>query len=399
MFIDFFYQLKNEGIPVSLHEWITLMEALAKGLTFNSLTGFYYLARSVLVKNEAYFDRYDLAFAKYFKGVETPEDILEQAMDWLQTVISPMLPSLKKNSSYSGLNLEELRGILEDRLKNQKGEHNKGPTWLGKGGTSPVGNSGFSETGIRIGGATGNLTALKVAAQRKHREYRDDLITGVRQFEMALRKLRQLSTRVEGPKDELDLNGTIDATCKNAGWLKLVWERPRRNKLKVILLMDSAGSMDRYIEVCSRLFTAAHRATHFKEIKFFYFHNCVYEDIYKSHKLQKQNSIKTYDFLRTMNSDYRLIIVGDASMAPSEILIPGGAIAWAEFNAEPGQVWLKRLARHFPHSVWLNPVPKALWDTERDHQTVALIREIFPMFELTPQGLEQAVRRLQKKVV
>lgn len=399
MFINFFYQLKREGVPVTLNEWMTLMEALAKGLSFASLTGFYYLARAVLVKNEAHFDRYDLAFAQYFKGVETPADILEKALEWLKNTSQSTLLSTKRQSPFSQLDLDLLRQLLEDRLNNQQEEHQGGSYWIGTGGSSPLGHSGINEAGMRIGGDSIGLSAVKVAAQRNFRDYRDDRITGVRQFEMALRQLRRFSTRAEGAKDELDLNGTVDATCRNAGMLKLVYERPRRNMLKVILLMDSVGSIFRYMQICSRLFTAANRATHFKEIKYFYFHNCVYDHIFKSHQLVEKNAVKTEEFMRRYNSDYRLIIVGDASMAKSELLLAGGAISENAFNWEPGQIWLKRLARHFPYSVWLNPVPSARWGTEPDHFTVSLVQEIFPMFELTPAGLEQAIKRISRKII
>lgn len=396
MFINFYHQLKSEGVPVSLNEWMTLMEALTKGLSFSSLTGFYYLARVVLVKSEAHFDRYDLAFAKYFKGLETTEDILEKALEWLNNPLPSMLTSSKQKSPFSQWDLEELRRLLTDRLKNQDSEHQGGPRWIGTDGTSPLGHSGDNPAGMRIGGESVNLSAVKVAADRIYRGFRNDSITGVRQYEMALRKLRQFSTRLEGPKDELDLNGTIDATCRNAGMLKLIWERPRRNKFKIILLMDSAGSMDRYMQICSRLFTAANRTTHFKEIKFYYFHNCVYENTYNSHIISEKNAVKTEEFLKKFNSEYRLIIVGDASMAPSELLMAGGAIAWNEYNKEPGQVWLKRLARHFPYSVWLNPVPAALWGKEPRYDTIPLVQEIYPMFELTPEGLEQAIKKIKR---
>lgn len=396
MFINFFHVLKGEGVPVSFYEWMTLMEALAKGLAFSSLTGFYYLARAVLVKNEAHFDRYDLAFARYFKGVETPADILEKALAWLDNPVPAMMIALKKQSPFAQFDLLEMRRQLEDRLKNQHGQHQDGPTRIGTGGTSMFGHSGENPAGIRIGGESANLSAVKVAAERIYRGYRNDSITGVRQYEMALRRLRQLSTRYEGPRDELDLNGTIDATCRNAGMLKLVWERPRRNKFKIILLMDSGGSMDRYMQICSRLFTAANRTTHFKEIKFYYFHNCVYENIYTSHFISEDKAIKTEEFLKKFNSDYRLIIVGDASMSKSEMLLPGGAIAWNEFNKEPGQIWLKRLAKHFPHSVWLNPVPLNDWDKHRGRITISITKDIFSMYELTPEGLEQALKKIKR---
>jgi uncharacterized protein with von Willebrand factor type A (vWA) domain len=400
MFIDFFYELKGEGIPVCLNEWMTLMEALAKDLAFSSLTGFYYLARAVLVKNEAHLDSFDLAFAKYFKGVETPELIIQQALELLKNIeIQTITPSMH-HTPFSKDHIVELQKILANKLKDQQlsikqnGSQNESTQ-----GSSPFGSSGAQPTGFRIGGESKNLSALQVAADRNYKELRNDMITGVRQFEMALRKLRQLSSRVEGPKDEFDLDATIDATSNNAGMLTLIWDRPRRNTLKIILLMDSVGSMDRHIDTCSRLFTAANRTTHFKEIKFYYFHNCVYDHIYKSHILSDNNRILTEEFFRTMNSDYRLIIVGDASMSESELTMPGGAIAMNEFNKEPGLLWLKRLARHFPYSVWLNPVPATKWGEELGHTSIPLIQNIFPMFELNPAGLEQAIKRIRSKIV
>lgn len=395
MFIQFYYQLKSEGVPVSLNEWMTLMEALAKGLSFSSLTTFYYLARAVLVKSEAHFDRYDLAFAKYFKGVETGEEILNQVLDWLAHPLPPLYVPPGERAPFSQWDLEELRRQLEDRLKKQDGEHHGGSQWIGTGGTSPFGHSGYHPAGLRIGGEPVNRSAVKVAAERHYREFRDDRITGVRQFEVALRKLRQFSTRTEGPKDELDLEGTIDATCKNAGTLKLVWERPRRNTMKVLLLMDSGGSMNPYLQACSRLFMAANHTTHFKDLKLYYFHNCVYDRIYTSPVLARHYAVKTEEVLRSLNPDYRLLIVGDASMALSELTMAGGAIDWGVENDEPGITWLERLARHFPYSVWLNPIPAGTWDWTEGYHTIALIKKLFPMFELTPEGLEQAVKKLK----
>lgn len=399
MFFKFYHQLKSEGVPVSLNEWMTLMEALAKGLSFSSLTGFYYLARAVLVKSEAHFDRYDLAFAKYFHGLETKEDILEQALDWLSKSLPPLHVSQEKRFPFSQWDLDELRRQLEDRLKRQDGEHHGGSQWIGTGGTSPFGHSGYHPAGLRIDGESVNRSAVKVAAKRNYREFRDDGITGLRQFEMALRKLRQFSSRAEGPKDQLDLDGTINATCQNAGTLKLVWERPRRNMMKIILLMDSGGSMDQYMQICSRLFTAANRATHFKDMQFYYFHNCIYDRLYTSHEIVPGYAVKTNEVISSLNSDYRLIIIGDASMALSELTMAGGAIDWEVDNEQPGLSWLKRLVGHFPYAVWLNPIPAAYWDRTLGYYTIDLIRKVFPMFELTPEGLEQAVKKLMARMI
>lgn len=397
MFINFFYQLKSEGVPVSLNEWMTLMEALAKGLSFSSLTGFYYLARAVLVKSEAHYDRYDLAFAKYFQGVETKEDIVEQALKLLAESLPVSQTTSGNISPLARLNVGALRRELEISLNKQNNEQ-PGPKWADTLGMSPVGHAGFYPGGIRAGGVSLNFSAARVAQKRKYRDFREDSITGVRNFEVALRRLRQFSSRTEGPKDELDLDSTIDATCRNAGWLELVWRRPRSNTIKVILLMDSGGSMDRYMRICTRLFKAAHRATHFKDIKFYYFHNCIYENVYTTPAIDDKDAVETEKLLASLNSDHRLIIIGDASMAPGEFTEPGGAtFAYVEgITNIPGEIWLKRLARRFPHSVWLNPISVSLWEKTHGAYTISLIRKIFPMFELTPKGLEQAIKKIKR---
>jgi len=395
LFTNFYYLLKSEGVPVSLTEWMTLMEALAKGLAFSSLTSFYYLARAILVKSEAHFDRYDLAFTKYFTGIETTEDLLEQALDWLTTNLPPLELSSEERAMLSRLDLDELRRQLEDRLKTQDGEHHGGSHWIGTGGTSPFGHSGYHPSGLRIEGNSRNLSAVKVAAKRQYRDFRGDQLDGVRQFEMALRKLRQLSTRADGPKNDLNLDGTINATSQNAGMLKLVWERPRRNMLKIIVLMDSGGSANRYMQICSRLFAATHRTSHFKDVKFYYFHNCIYDRLYTTPELK--DWVKTEEVLKSYTADCRLIITGDASMAPSELTMVGGIINWREHNEETGLFWLQRLAKHFPYSVWLNPIQSDYWEQTLGDYTIALIREIFPMFQLSPEGLEQSVKKLMNK--
>lgn len=392
MFINFFYQLKSEGVPVSLNEWMTLMEALAKDLAFSSLSDFYYLARAVLVKNERHFDRYDMAFSKYFTGIETPQELAEQVQDWLENAQSPKRVPFDKRAPLVLWDLPALRQQLQDRLQTQTEEHHGGKKWIGTGGESTLGHSGYNPAGLRIGGRSNNQSAVQVAAARQYRDFRDDAITSVRQFEVALRKLRQLSSKTEGPRDELAIDETIHATCKNAGMLKMVWERPRRNQMKLIILMDSGGSMDEYRQICTRLFTAANRTSHFKDMRFYYFHNCIYERIYTNYALQ--DWIGTEELLRTLKPDYRLLIVGDASMAHSELLMVGGAIDWAIDNEHTGMEWLRRLVAHFPFAVWLNPRPVTQWDK---HLTIAKIREVYPMFHLSPEGLEQAVQKLKTK--
>lgn len=399
MFINFFYLLKREGVPVSMTEWMTLMEALGKGMAASSLTGFYYLARSILVKSETHFDKYDLAFQKYFEGIETPAQISDQIMEWLEHALPPLDINIdlaaKLKYQLENLDLEELKKMFEERLKEQKSEHHGGSKWIGTGGTSPFGHSGYHPGGIRVGGASLRRSAVKVAGERKYQEFRGDETLGVRQFEVALRKLRQFTTRIEGPKNQLDLDATISETCKNAGRLELVWTRPSKNSVKIMLLMDSGGSMGPYYRLCNQLFTAVNKSAHFKALEIYYFHNCVYDHLYLDPACRLKNSLKTEDLLRTHSSDYKLIFVGDASMAPTELTEVNGIIDWGMTNNEPGLTWLNRLAHHFPHNVWLNPIAESSWDYAEGSYTINLIKQVFPMFELTVDGLEQAVKKLK----
>lgn len=396
MFIDFFFELRKEGVPVALNEWMTLMEGLEKDLAASSLTGFYYLARAVLVKREAHYDRFDVAFARCFKHVETTPQMVEGALDILKNLeLQYKDPPGYERREKTELPEDYMRELAKHKITFLERTRSDEETEARP--SREFGSGAKRAGGVRMSGDSTGLSALKVAGERQFKDYRDDMITGVRQFEMALRKLRQLSSRLEGPREELDLDATIEATANNAGMLSLVWDRPRKNTLKLILLMDSVGSMDRHVLTVSKLFTAANRTTHFKEIKYYYFHNCVYEHLYKSHIMTEANKVMTDEFFRQHNSEYRLIIVGDASMSEPELTHVGGAVSMNEFNKEPGLVWLKRFARHFPYSVWLNPVPKANWGKEPGHTTVPLVEKIFPMFELTPAGLEQAVTRIRLK--
>lgn len=401
MFTDFFYHLKKEGVPVSLTEWMTLMEALDKGLANSSLIGFYYLARSILIKSETNYDKYDIAFQRSFHDIETPPQLSDEVMKWLEQSLPPLEVDIdhaaKLRYQLEALDLEELKKKFEDRLREQKSQHHGGSRWIGTGGTSPFGHSGYHPGGIRVGGDSINRSAVKVAGQRKYQDLRGDETLGVRQFEIALRKLRQLTTRLEGPKNELDLDKTIEATSNNAGRLELVWTRPRKNSVKLILLMDSGGSMGPHYRLCNQLFTAVNKMTNFSALEILYFHNCVYDHIYLSPICQLRNSIKTEDFLRDHNSNHKLIIVGDASMAPSELTEVNGIINWGMNNCEPGSTWLKRLASHFPNHVWLNPIPESEWNFTEGSYTINLIRQIYPMYELTVDGLQQAIKTLQAK--
>lgn len=398
MFVDFFFALRAEGVPVTILEWMTLMEALYMGMAGASLTRFYHLARSVLVKSETYYDQYDVAFGRYFRGIEAPSELLEQVSEWLSNPLPPYLFSeAERDELLDKLgepDWEKLRAALEERLRTQDSPHHGGSRWIGTGGTSPFGHSGYHPGGVRIGGESYGRSAVKVASERNYAGYRGDETLGIRQFEMALRKLRQFSTRIDGPKDELDLDATIDETCRNAGSLKLVWTRPRKNTVKLIVLMDIGGSMYPYANICSQLFSAVHKASHFKDIRFYYFHNCVYDFVYEDAALGSRRTVKTTDLMNMFDSDYKVILVGDATMAPSELLMQNGIIYWDMSNEEPGLTWLQRIAGRFPYSVWLNPISEKDWGDAYGSRTIKIVREVFPMFELTLEGLDLAVKKL-----
>ena len=388
MFIDFFYILRKRKVPVSFTEWMTLIEALAQG-HISDLDEFYFLARAILVKSEAYFDHYDVAFQEYFKGIETVDEITQQILDWLKNPITRRTLDPEELAKLKSLSLDELIKQLEDRIKTQTEAHHGGKKWIGTGGTSPFGHSGQNPAGIRIGGPGGGHHAIKVAEERRFRNYSNDLTLDVRQIKVALRGLRRLN-RV-GPQDELDIDETIDHTAKNVGEIELVWRRQRKNNVKLLLLMDIGGSMDPYIRTCSQLFSAAHSSTHFKDFKYYYFHNCVYDNVYND--MYKMEKISTDYLLQTLEPDYKTVLVGDADMAPSELLEKNGAIYYYQNNETPGIDWLKRISGHFTHTVWLNP------DTEfpRMSSTSTIISKIFPMYGLTLDGLDKAVKKLTVK--
>lgn len=388
MFIDFFYTLKRRKVPVTITEWMILMEALSKGCITN-LDEFYYLARAILVKSEAYFDHYDVAFQEYFNGIEGAEEITDQILEWLKDPFNRLALTEEELAAFDRMDFDELIKELEKRIKEQTGPHDGGSYWIGRGGVSPFGHSGSHPAGIRIGGQSGGRHAIQIAQERRFRNYRNDLTLDVRQIKMALKGLRQLS-RI-GPEDELNLDETIDATAKNAGDIELIWQQSRKNAVKVLLLMDVGGSMDPFALLCSLLFSAAHSSTHFKDFQYYYFHNCIYDYLYRD--VERQESVSTDHLLQTMESDYKVVLVGDARMAPYELTEKYGAIDYYERNEIPGIVWLKRIAEHFTHCVWLNPDNPRFWI----HPTVQMTGKLFPMFPLTIDGLGQGVKKLVVK--
>jgi uncharacterized protein with von Willebrand factor type A (vWA) domain len=388
MFTQFFYTLKERKVPVSITEWITLMEAMSKGYITN-MEEFYYLARAILVKSESFYDQYDVAFQEYFKGIEFPAEISEQIQEWLEGSFNKMVLNAEEKAKFNMMDLDELIKEFEKRLAEQTEQHDGGGHWIGRGGTSPFGHSGRHPAGIRVGGKSGGSQAVQIAQQRKFRNYRSDLILDIRQVKMALRRLRQLSKI--GPEDELDLDQTIDATSKNAGEIEFIWTRSRKNNVKVLLLMDVGGSMNPFALMCSRLFSAAYSAKHFKDFQYYYFHNCIYEYLHPD--IERMDALSTAHVLHTLEPEYKVIIVGDARMASFELLQEGGAIDYFYRNETKGIVWLQRIAEHFSHCVWLNPTEPYYWN----HPTVMMIQRIFPMYELTLEGLGEAVKKLLVK--
>ncbi len=390
MFLPLFYTLKALGVPVSPTEWLALTEALAKGLHRDSLTDFYYLARSLLVKDVAHYDAFDQAFAHCFRGAGLPDDLAtkEQILEWLSDPRSPLRLPPEELERMRRLSLEELLRELEDRLRTQKEAHHGGHHWIGTGGTSPFGSRGSHPSGISFdpeGGGGGG--AVLQAFQRRYRNLRNDLTLDVRQIGVALKKLRDL--RHTGSEEVLDVEATIDRTCRNAGEIELVFSRERENQVRLILAMDTGGSMEPYRELSERLFSAAHGINHFKDFRAFYFHNCIYENLYVD--VEADEFVPTDEVIREYGRRYRLIIVGDAAMAPYELLIPNGTLERMRRSNVKGIDRLRALAEAFPKRAWLNPIPEDSWGY---YDTIATVAGLFPMFPLTLEGLDRAVKAL-----
>jgi len=394
MFTAFFYLLRARGVPISLNEWMTLMEALDKGLAGSSFTGFYYLCRAVLVKNEADFDKFDGAFLEFFKEVEFNKELPKELLDWLKNPKEKPKDEfdMERAEKNKFLSAEEIQKMFLERLEEQKEEHNGGSYWVGTGGVSVFGNSGYSPKGIRVGGQGKHLTAMHVAGDRKFRDFRNDNILDTRQFQMAFRRLRQYSSRLDEARTEFDVDGTIRETCDNAGNLKVVYDKPRKNSVKVLLLMDSGGSMDYFNRMCSALFQAVSKSSHFKDLKVFYFHNCIYSKVYTEPMMWYKTAVDTEWLLQNISNEYKVIIVGDAMMEPSELLQG----SWYAYNGRDnisGIEWLRRLKAKYPHMIWLNPAKKPT-HTGYWTKTYDVIDDEFDMYQLTVKNLELAMKKL-----
>ena len=390
MFLDLFYGLRDEGVPLAIQEWQTFLRALEDGLHGSSLLRFYHLGRACLVKSETYFDAYDRVFARVFKGVEGAfgDDVTEKVMEWLRDPKNFPNLSPEEMEKLQQLTSDELMQKFLETLSKQSERHDGGDKWVGTGGKSPFGHGGQHPTGIRVGGPAKSRSAMKVAEERRFKNYRTDLTLDIRQLRVALRRLRQLTR--SGEASELDLDETIDETCKNAGEIELVFRPPRRNDIRLLLLMDVGGTMDPYYEPVSQLLSALHEERGLREFQPYYFHNCVYDHLYSSARMMRADAIPTGDVLRRLDSRWKVVFVGDAAMHPAELLEPFGNIDPRRTSSTPGVAWLQQIAHHFDRSVWLNPEDTAYWEVH----TVRLIRRLFPMYHLSVDGLTQAVQAL-----
>jgi uncharacterized protein with von Willebrand factor type A (vWA) domain len=390
MLIDFFFALRNAKVPVSIKEFLTLLEALEKSVIAPSLDEFYYLARLVMVKDEAHFDKFDRAFGSYFKGIEAVFDTArgEIPLDWLIKRMERELTPEQK-AALEKFGYDKLMDRLNELLKEQKERHEGGSKWIGTGGTSPFGHGGTNPEGVRIGGAGRNRTAVKVWDQRSYKDYDDERELGTRNIKVALRRLRRFART--GAAEEFALDETVRATASNAGYLDIRMQPERKNRIKVVMLLDVGGTMDDHIERTEELFSAA--KTEFKNMEFYYFHNCVYDYLWKNNRRRHAERFDTWDVLRKYPADTRLIFVGDATMSPYEVLAPGGSVEYN--NEEAGAEWLARFCKAFPKFAWLNPEPEHLWQYR---QSIAVIRQIMNnrMFPVTLEGLERAMRLLSK---
>jgi len=391
MLINFFLKLKDAKVPVTTKEYLMLIEGMQKGVVNSSIDDFYYFSRTCLVKDEANFDKFDRVFGEYFKGVEAIMGVeADIPLEWLRKQVELNLSPEEKAKIEAMGGWEKLMETLKKRLEEQKGRHQGGSKWIGTGGTSPYGAYGYNPEGIRIGQeGSRNRSAVKVWDQREYQNLDDQVELGTRNIKIALRRLRRFAR--DGAPEELDLDGTIASTARKAGMLDILMRPERHNKIKVLLFFDIGGSMDDHIKLCQEMFSAA--KTEFKHMEYFYFHNCLYDYVWKDNRRRHSERTPTVDILHKYAHDYKLIFVGDATMSPYEILQPGGSIEYS--NDEAGAVWMRRMLDVYRKAVWLNPEPEQLWPYR---QSISVIRELMEsrMYPITIEGLERAMRYLSK---
>lgn len=389
MFLTFFGALRDAGLPVSLQEYLTLLAALDRGVARGSVDDFYVLSRSALVKDERNLDRFDQVFGRVFKGLERVGDAFTAAIpeEWLRKLVERHLSEDEKQRIQALGGITAILAELEKRLAEQRGRHQGGNKWVGTAGTSPFGNSGYNPAGVRIGqDANRSHSAVKIWERREFRDLNGELDLGTRNIRLALRRLRKFAR--EGVAQELDLSGTIGATARQ-GWLDVKLVPERRNSVKVLIFFDVGGSMDPHVRICEELFSAARSA--FKHLKYFYFHNCIYESVWTGNRRLAGTSMETWQVLNTYGSDYKVIFVGDATMSPFELTHPGGSVE--HWNEEPGLAWLHRITTTYPAAIWLNPSPERYW--AHSHSTGLIASTLGKrMFPLTLDGIDRAMREL-----
>ena len=391
MLVNFFHGLKDAGVPVTTRELLDLLQAMKHNLAFADIDAFYNLSRAVLVKDEKYYDRFDRAFGAHFRELEDLDDVIEALIpdDWLRSEFIKQLSEEEKQKIESLGGLEKLIETFKERLEEQKKKHKGGSKWIGTEGTSPFGNDGYNPEGIRIGGESKNKRAVKVWDRRDFKNYDDGVELGTRNIKIALRRLRKFART--GSADELDLDDTISSTARNAGLLDIKMVPERHNAVKVLLFLDVGGSMDPHVKVCEDLLSAAR--TEFKHLEYFYFHNFLYESVWRNNIRRHNQRTATLDLMHKYGHDYKVVIVGDASMSPYEIVQPGGSVE--HWNEEAGELWLRRLRETYSKCVWLNPVPKDEWQYT---QSIGITNQLMEgqMFPLTLAGLEDAMGALVK---
>jgi len=391
MFINFFYELKEANVPVSLREYLTLLEAMEKGVANYKINDFYYLARSALVKDEKNLDKFDRVFGKCFEGIEFTSDEEEHDIpeDWLKQLQEKFFTE-EERAAMEEMDFDELMETLKKRLEEQDERHEGGEKWIGTSGKSPFGAYGFNPAGVRIGQKEGRQgKAVKVWDKREFKNLDDTIELGTRNIKVALRRLRRWAR--DGNAEELDLPDTIRSTARNAGFLDLKMVPERHNNVKVLLFLDVGGSMDPHIKVCEELFSAAR--SEFKNLEYFYFHNCLYEEVWQDNVRRRADKLSTFQVMHTFPHDYKVIFVGDATMSPYEIVHPGGSVE--HWNEESGETWLQRMMNVYPKSVWLNPVPEGYWDST---PSIQVIKQLFGhrMFPMTLDGLDRAMKELSR---
>ncbi|RVQ69095.1 VWA domain-containing protein [Croceicoccus ponticola] len=391
MLLNFLDELRAAGIPASLKEHLVLLEALEREVIEQTPEAFYYLSRATFVKDEGLLDRFDQVFHKVFKGVLTDygQDAVDIPEDWLKAVAEKFLSPEEMEKIKSLGDWDEIMKTLKERLDEQQGRHQGGSKWIGSGGTSPFGNGGYNPEGVRIGGESRHKRAIKVWEKREFANLDNTKELGTRNIKMALRRLRRFAR--EGAADELDLDATISGTARQ-GFLDIHMRAEKRNAVKLLLFLDVGGSMDPHIKLCEELFSAAH--SEFKNLEFFYFHNCLYEGVWKDNRRRWAERTNTWDVLHKYGHDYKIVFVGDAAMSPYEISHPGGSVE--HMNEEAGHVWLERVTHTYPACVWLNPEPQRIWDYT---QSSKMVRQLMNdrMYPLTLDGLDDAMRELSRK--